>query len=35
MDGGTIVEDGTYEELIARGGSFADLVARQRLDEAS
>ena len=27
-----IVEDGTYDELIALGGRFADLVERQRLD---
>ena len=32
MDGGAIVEEGTYEELIRRGGFFAELVARQRLD---
>ena len=32
LDGGTIVEDGTYEELLAHGGKFADLVARQQLD---
>jgi ABC-type multidrug transport system fused ATPase/permease subunit len=32
MDGGKIVEDGTYDELIAQGGYFADLVERQRLD---
>ncbi|MBQ8094657.1 MAG: NHLP bacteriocin export ABC transporter permease/ATPase subunit [Clostridia bacterium] len=32
LDQGKIVEDGTYEELIAAGGTFADLVARQRLD---
>ena len=32
LDKGHIVEDGTYEELIAKGGAFADLVARQRLD---
>lgn len=32
MDGGRIVEDGTYDELIEKGGSFADLVARQRID---
>ncbi len=28
-----IVEDGTYDELLAKGGEFADLVARQRLDD--
>lgn len=32
LDQGRIVEDGTYDELIARGGAFAELVARQRLD---
>lgn len=31
-DGG-IAEEGSYEELIAKGGLFADLVARQRVDE--
>ena len=33
LDHGTIIEDGTYDELIARDGFFAELVARQRLDE--
>jgi len=32
LDGGTVVEDGSYDELIAKGGFFADLVARQRVD---
>lgn len=32
LDGGKIIEDGTYDELIAQNGSFAELVARQRLD---
>ncbi len=32
IDGGRVAEQGTYEELIARGGLFAQLVARQRLD---
>ena len=32
LDGGEIIENGTYEELIDKGGFFADLVARQRLD---
>ena len=32
LDGGKIVEDGTYEELIAKNGYFAKLVERQRLD---
>ena len=30
---GGIAEEGTYDELIGRGGVFADLVARQRIDE--
>ena len=30
LDGGRIVEDGTYEELIAANGFFADLVRRQQ-----
>lgn len=32
IDGGKIAEDGTYEDLIAKNGIFAELVARQRLD---
>ena len=32
IDGGKIAEDGTYEELIAKNGIFAELVERQRLD---
>ena len=32
LDEGSIVEDGTYDELLALGGHFADLVERQRLD---
>ena len=31
LDGGRIVEDGTYEELIAKNGYFAELVERQQL----
>ena len=34
LDGGKIVEDGTYDELVERGGCFAELVARQRTDVA-
>ena len=33
LDGGKIVEDGTYDELIEQGGFFAELVERQRLNE--
>ena len=32
MEDGRIAESGTYEELIAKGGKFAELVERQRLD---
>ena len=32
LDGGRIAESGTYEELLAQKGLFAQLVARQRLD---
>jgi ABC-type bacteriocin/lantibiotic exporter with double-glycine peptidase domain len=33
LDKGTIVESGNYDELIEKKGMFADLVARQRLEE--
>ena len=32
LEKGKIIEDGTYDELIALNGRFAGLVARQRLD---
>ena len=32
LSGGHIVEDGTYNELIAQKGFFAELIERQRLD---
>ena len=32
LEKGKIAEDGTYDELIALGGRFAELVERQRLD---
>lgn len=31
LDGGKIIEDGSYEELLAKGGFFAELVERQRV----
>lgn len=34
LDHGKIIEDGKYDELIAKNGFFAELVARQRLDGA-
>ena len=33
LDEGKIVENGTYEELIAQGGLFSKLVEQQRLDK--
>jgi ABC-type bacteriocin/lantibiotic exporter with double-glycine peptidase domain len=33
LEGGSIREDGSYDELIARGGYFSELVQRQRLDD--
>ena len=33
LDHGKIIEDGSYEDLINHHGFFADLVARQRLDQ--
>lgn len=32
LEGGRVVEEGTYDELIAKNGYFAALVERQRLD---
>lgn len=32
LDKGKILEEGTYEELIAKNGLFAELVERQRID---
>ena len=32
MDKGAIIEEGTYRSLLAKNGAFAELVARQRLD---
>ena len=33
LDGGKVIEDGTYEELVAAKGYFYELVERQRLDK--
>lgn len=35
MAEGGIIEEGSYEELMALQGTFADLVARQQLDRNS
>jgi ATP-binding cassette subfamily B multidrug efflux pump len=35
MSGGRIVEEGTHEELSARGEVYAGLYARQSLVEAT
>ena len=32
LEGGRILEDGTYDELMARNGKFTALVARQQLE---
>ena len=32
LEKGKIVEDGTYEELLAKNGRFAELIERQRMD---
>ena len=34
LDEGRIAEDGTYGELIAKGGIFAELVKRQQIEES-
>lgn len=33
LDAGRVIEDGSYDELIQKDGYFAELVARQRLDD--
>ncbi|WP_312071319.1 NHLP bacteriocin export ABC transporter permease/ATPase subunit [Anaerotignum propionicum] len=33
LDYGKVIEDGSYDELIAKDGCFAQLVERQRLDD--
>lgn len=33
LDKGKIIEDGTYDELLEKKGFFAELVARQRLED--
>jgi ABC-type multidrug transport system fused ATPase/permease subunit len=35
LDKGKIIEDGSYEELIANKGFFADLVERQQLQSVT
>ena len=35
LDRGKIIEDGTYDQLIQRGGFFAELVDRQRVDDTA
>lgn len=32
LDGGRVIEEGSYEQLIEKGGYFAELVERQRVD---
>ena len=33
LEGGKILEDGTYESLMDKNGKFAELVARQQVDD--
>ena len=33
LDHGKIIEDGSYDELMAKKGFFADLMERQQLEE--
>lgn len=35
LDDGKVIEDGSYDELIAEDGCFAQLVERQRLDDTA
>lgn len=35
LEGGRIAEDGSYDELIQRGGVFASLVERQRIESGA
>ena len=35
LDGGKIVEDGNFDELLAAGSFFAELVKRQTLEPAT
>ena len=35
LEGGSIIEDGTYEELMHLNGAFAELVKRQKVDRLS
>ena len=32
LDEGKVIEDGKYDELVAKGGLFANLIERQRLN---
>ena len=34
LDRGVVAEDGTYDELYAKGGLFTELVKRQMTEEA-
>ena len=35
LDGGNVIEEGKFDELIAQNGCFARLVERQRLDSGN
>lgn len=32
IEGGKIIEDGNFDELIAKDGAFAQLIKRQRVN---
>ena len=34
LEDGKIIEDGTYDELLAKNGRFAEMVARQQMESA-
>ena len=33
LDGGKVAEDGTYDELISKGGLFSELISREKISE--
>lgn len=33
LDGGKVAEDGTYDELISKGGLFSELISREKISQ--